>query len=104
MSFGDNFTDAGKVMTFFLEIGLTSGYITEIVAQRSGHLQIQNFMWPSEQLLIYAMWPPEAHKFDTPVSHHYFCSTLTNRIPTNKYLSSSSMLQVIHVNDKIICL
>ena len=35
-------------------------------AQRSGDLQIQNFMRPSVQLLIYAMWPPEAHEFDTP--------------------------------------
>ena len=46
---------------FFLEIDLTSGYITEIVAQRSGDLQIQNFMRSSARLLIYAMWPPEAH-------------------------------------------
>ena len=51
---------------FFFEIDLTSGYITEIVAQRSGDLQIQNFMRPSARLLIYAMWPPEAHEFDTP--------------------------------------
>ena len=50
---------------FFLEIDLTSGYITEIVAQRSGDLQIQNFMRSSARL-IYAMWPPEAHEFDTP--------------------------------------
>ena len=48
-----------------MEIDLTSGYITEIVAQRSGDLQIQNFMRPSARLLIYAMWPPEAHEFDT---------------------------------------
>ena len=56
-------------MTFFfyLEINLTSGYITEIVAQRSGDLQIQNFIRPPARLLIYAMWHPEAHKFDTPV-------------------------------------
>ena len=67
MSFGDKFTHAGKVMAlFFLEIDLTSGYITEIVAQRSGDLQIQNLMRPSARLLIYAMWPPEAHEFDTP--------------------------------------
>ena len=67
LSFGDNFTDAGKAMTFlFLEIDLTSGYITEIVAQRSGDLQIQNFMRPSARLLIYAMWPPEAYQFDSP--------------------------------------
>ena len=51
---------------FFLEIDLTSGYITEIVAQRSDDFQIQNFMRPSAQLLIYATWPPEAHEFDTP--------------------------------------
>ena len=71
MSFGDNFTDAGKVMTFFFsEIDLTSGYITEIAAQRSGDLQIQNFMWPSARLLMFAMWPPKAHKFDTPAVTH----------------------------------
>ena len=52
---------------FFLEIDLTSGYITEIVARRSGDLQMENFMWPSAQLLICAMRPPEAHEFDTPV-------------------------------------
>ena len=54
------------MMTFFLEIDLTSGYITEIVAQKSGELQTQNFMRPSARLLIYAMWPPEVHEFDTP--------------------------------------
>ena len=67
MSFRDNFTDAGKVTTFFfLEIDLTSAYNTEIAAQRSGDLQIQHFMRPSARLLIYAMWPPETHEFDTP--------------------------------------
>ena len=55
-------------MTFFyLEKDLTSGYITEIVAQRSDDLQIANFMWPSARLLICAMWPSEAHEFDTLV-------------------------------------
>ena len=53
-------------MTFFLEIDLTSGYITEIVTRRSGDLQIENFMRPSARLPICAMWPPEAHEFDTP--------------------------------------
>ena len=52
-------------MTFFLEIDLTLGYITETVAQRSGDLQIENLMRSSAQLLICAMWPPEAHEFDT---------------------------------------
>ena len=67
MSFEDNFTDAGMVMTFIsLEIDLTLGYITEIVARRSDDLQVQNLMRPSARLLIYAMWPPEAHEFDTP--------------------------------------
>ena len=51
---------------FFLEIDLTSGYITEIVGRRSGDLQMENFMPPSARLLICAMWPPEAHEFDTP--------------------------------------
>ena len=54
------------MITFFLEIDLTSGYITEIVAQRSGDNQIENFMRPSTRLVIYAMWPSEAHEFDTP--------------------------------------
>ena len=81
MSFGDNFTDAEKVMTFFFwEINLTSGYITEIVGQRSGDLQIQNFMRPSARLLIYAMWPPEAHEFDTPDLKHYNSSTIIGNI------------------------
>ena len=68
LSFGNNCTDAGKVIIFFflfLEIDLTSGYIAEIVAQRSGDLHIQNFMRPLARLLIYSIWPPEAHKFDT---------------------------------------
>ena len=73
MSFGDNFTDAGKAMTFFFEINLSSGYITEIVAQRSGDFQIHNFMQPSARFLIYAMWPPEAHEFDTPALEHKVC-------------------------------
>ena len=60
-------------MTFFLEIDLTSGYITEIVAQRSGGLQIQNFMQPSARLLIYAMWPPEAYEFDNPALAYSYC-------------------------------
>ena len=47
-------------MTFFLEIDLT-----EIVVQKSGYLQFENFMWPSARLLICAMWPPKAHEFDT---------------------------------------
>ena len=38
--------DAGKVMTFFLEIDFTSDYVSEIVAQRSGDLQSENFMRP----------------------------------------------------------
>ena len=59
--------DGLEVMIFFfLEIHLTSGYITEIVTRRSGDLQIENFMRPSERLLICTMWPPEAHEFDTP--------------------------------------
>ena len=53
---------------FLFEIDLTSGYIKEIVAQRSGDLQIENFMRPSARLLIYAMWPPEAHEFDIPAA------------------------------------
>ena len=53
-------------MKLFMEINLTLGYITEIVAQRSGDLQIENLMPPSARLLICAMWPPEAHEFDTP--------------------------------------
>ena len=40
--------------------------ILNIVAQKSGDLQTQNFMRPSARLLIYAMWPPVAHEFDTP--------------------------------------
>ena len=51
---------------FFFEIDLTSRYITEIVAQRSGDLHIKNFMQPSARLLICATCPPEAHEFDTP--------------------------------------
>ena len=51
---------------FFLEIDLISSYITQIVAQRSGDLQIQTFMRPSVRLLICAMCPPEAHEFDNP--------------------------------------
>ena len=47
-----------------MEIDLTSGYITEVVARRSGDLHIENFMRPSARLLICAMWPPEAHEFD----------------------------------------
>ena len=43
--------DAGEVMTFFLEIDLAAGYITETVARRSGDLQIENIMQPS------ARWP-----------------------------------------------
>ena len=53
---------------FLFEIDLTSGYIKEIVAQRSGDLQIENFMRPSARLLICAMWPPEAHEFGTPAA------------------------------------
>ena len=45
--------------------------ITEIVAQRSGDFQIQNFMRPSARLLIYAMWFPEAHEFDIPAIKSY---------------------------------
>ena len=56
--FGDKFTDGGKVMTFFGD--RPSGSITEIVAQRSGDLQIQNLMRPSPRLLIYAMLPPRS--------------------------------------------
>ena len=55
-----------KGKDLFFEIDLTSGYITEIVAQRSGDLQIENFMRPSARLLICATWLPEAHEFDTP--------------------------------------
>ena len=68
MSCGRNFADAGKVMIFFSssEINLTSRYITEVVAQRSGDHRIHNLMRPSERLLIYAKWSPEAHEFDTP--------------------------------------
>ena len=54
---------------FCLEIDVTLGYITEIVAWRSGDLQIENFMRLSARLLICAMWPPEAHEFDTPDLH-----------------------------------
>ena len=43
-------------MTFFLEMDLTSGYITEIVARRGGDIQIDNC----------TMWPPKVHEFDTP--------------------------------------
>ena len=57
-------------MTFFLEIDLTSGSITEIVTQRSGDLQVENFMRPSARLLICAMLPPETHAFDTPDVKH----------------------------------
>ena len=55
-------------MTFFfiLEIDLTSGYITEIFAQRSGDIQIENFMRLLARLLICTMCSPEAHEFDTP--------------------------------------
>ena len=90
MSFRDNFTNAGKVMTFIFEIDLTSGYITEIVAQRSGDLQIQNFTWPSAQLLMYAKWPPDAHEFDTPAVMHLkakFCLFIIS----NKCLISFSI-------------
>ena len=58
--------DVGEAVTFFLEIDLTSSDITDIVAQRSGDLQIKNFMRASARLLLCAMWPPEAHEFDTP--------------------------------------
>ena len=57
---------AAEAMTFFFEIDFTSGYITKIVARRGGDLQIENFMRPSARLHICAMWPPEAHEFDTP--------------------------------------
>ena len=53
-------------MHLFLEIDLTLGYITKIVAQRSGDLQIENLMRPSARLLICAMWPPQAHELDSP--------------------------------------
>ena len=56
---------------FFLEIG----YITVILAKRSGDLQIQNFMQPSARLLIYATWPPEAHEFNTPGVEDLFFHT-----------------------------
>ena len=76
MSFRGNFSDVGKMMTFFLEIDPTLGYISEIVGQRDGDPRIQNHMqlsarlltyamWPSAPLLLYANWPPEAHEFDT---------------------------------------
>ena len=51
---------------FVLEIYFTLGYITEIIACRSGDLQIENFMQPLARLLACAMWPPQAHEFDTP--------------------------------------
>ena len=54
------------MMTFFMYIDLASGDITGIVAQRSGDLQFENFMWPLARLLICAMLSPEAHEFDTP--------------------------------------
>ena len=37
-------------MTFFSEIDLAAGYITETVAQRSGDFQIENIMRPSARL------------------------------------------------------
>ena len=60
---------------FFLEFDLTLGYITKIAAQRSGDLQIQNCMQSYARLLIYAMWPPEAHDFDILGLHHQQCSS-----------------------------
>ena len=52
-------------MIFFLEIDLTSGNITEIVAL--GYIrEIESFMRLSARLLLCAMWPQEAHEFDTP--------------------------------------
>ena len=43
---------AGEALAFFFEIDLTSGYITEIVSQRSGDLRIEIFMRPSAPLHI----------------------------------------------------
>ena len=41
----------GKDLCFFLQIDLTSGYITTaIVVRRNVDLQIENFRWPSAQL------------------------------------------------------
>ena len=70
-----------------MKVDLTSGYITEIVAQRSGDLQIKNIMQPLAQLPICAMWPPEAHEFDTPDMEHR----------SRKFLSNSDLL--LKLND-----
>ena len=68
---GDGVGMLERWLSVFWEIDLTSGYITEIVARRSGDLQAQNFMRPWARLLICAMWLPEAHKFDTPDPNHH---------------------------------
>ena len=47
--------DAVELDLFFLEIDLTLGHITEIVAGKSGVFQIEIIMWPLE-----------THEFDTP--------------------------------------
>ena len=58
--------ESTDLFLLFLEIDVTSGYITEIFAQRSGDIQIENFMPPSARLLICTLWSPETNKFDTP--------------------------------------
>ena len=62
-----------KVTTFLLEIDLAAGYITETVARRSGDLQIEKH---SRHDCQHAMWPSEAHEFDTPDVQH-FLSAIT---------------------------
>ena len=73
---------------FFLEINLTSGYITEIFSRRSGDIQIENFMRPSARLLICTMSPPEAHEFDTPALHNreiiFPCNSSNERLTVCK--------------------
>ena len=53
---------------------LTLSDITEIVVQRSGDLEFENFMQPLARLLMCGMWPPEAHEFNTPgLKEIYLC-------------------------------
>ena len=51
-------------MTFFVEIDLTMGCTAEIVARRSGVVQIENILRPSARLPTCNV-APEAPEFDT---------------------------------------
>ena len=73
--------DAGEVMTFFLEI-----YLATIANTILG---IDLATIGPRRDCQHAMWPPEAHEFDTPVLNGSLAFVLTKK-------TSCALVQAIH--------